>query len=1250
MTGKLLSSVAFVSIMFTAGTAESSVAPQALTLERLKAQSVSFLEDSSNADIAVHELKTTAAAGDVSVRIDGKTYYFTPVYAENASALQTLADIGSVALKKLTDSTGAIYSLKIDGETVYYGYDKDAFPTSGYSLSEISKDEAENASYPVVTKYTRNADNTVTKTYYKVNIPEIGSGNKTKYYKWAKDGEGHLTLVDADASTADIIAKYGENSYSKTFENLSKEYSITDPSLLDTYAYGGAAVYNDTGTNYGDINDTLFSRNHFDGTLILSIKSNRYLYLYGGAISNRGTIGNIIADFIGNYVAGTSEGRYGNYARISAYGGAIYNDENSTIGNITGDFINNYAQSTYSSARGGAIYNYYKSTIGNITGDFINNYAKSTGGNSSARGGAIYNYSSRIGNITGDFINNYAQATYYYSYGGAIYNEGKIGNITGDFIGNYAQSTGTSSSSDVDGGAIYNEGKIGNITGDFIGNYARASAYNALGGAIYNDFSATTGNITGDFINNYAQGTTARGGAIYNHNKSTIGNITGDFSGNYAQGIYAYGGAIYNDYYYSTIGNITGDFIGNYVQATGTNSYLLAYGGAIYNDGYDSPTTIGNITGDFIGNYAKSTGTSSYSYVFGGAIYNYKSTIGNITGDFIGNYAKSTDTSSSSKAYGGAIYNGKTIGNIVNSSFIGNYVSGNEDSAGGAVYSTADLSITADNGASLFDGNYVEKNGVKTSNAVYMVGAEDAAVGLNLSAVNNGTITFNDGINGTNYNINVTGDSTGVVKFNNLVENVNNFNLSSGSITHLGLNGVINVQNMTAETGSTLVGRQSTSASPIITVDVEVDKAANKVNSGAINVAEDVSGDYRVLVNALNPDVLDNKDDAIVPFLFAPNDQEGTASSFSVARVIGSPYLWDTALNLKNEKNGSTWYLNLTDILNPDYKPEEPENPDNDKPSKPVVRPVAPEVIAGMGLHEAAIEQTRSLVRNVRNKVAAGREYCPNCGVYSAEWDGEKLRNGWVLAQGETATIDKPVKMDADIWGVEAGFDVQNDVNNTLGVFASYRKGEYDLNGKADKLRSTIGSEIDIDSYLAGLYYRYDKNMNWLFATVYGGVQQADAKTDDKIAKFDTDGIEFGASIEAGHTFALSNDLTLDPSLGLYYTQVNFDDAKDNLGKEYSWKDVKHLEAELGAKLEKQIDAAKVYVKPSVIQTITSGDSVKITGLNKLSTYDDQTLGRIELGGRYGFTDALSAYGWVNYTFGSDYDATAFGAGVSYSW
>jgi outer membrane autotransporter protein len=270
--------------------------------------------------------------------------------------------------------------------------------------------------------------------------------------------------------------------------------------------------------------------------------------------------------------------------------------------------------------------------------------------------------------------------------------------------------------------------------------------------------------------------------------------------------------------------------------------------------------------------------------------------------------------------------------------------------------------------------------------------------------------------------------------------------------------------------------------------------------------------------------------------------------------------------------------------------------------------------------------------------------------MYSYEWDGRLLRNVWVLAQGESADIEKLVDMEAKIWGIEGGFDIQHDLHNTLGVFASYRKGQYDLSGKGSKLHSNIGSEIDINSYLAGLYYRYDKNFNWLFATVYGGIQEAEIETEDHIAKFDTDGVEFGASIEIGRTIPLANDLTLDPSVGLYYTQVNFDDADDNVGKHYEWEDIKHLEAELGAKLEKQFDNAKVYIKPSVIQTITGDDKVTITGLSKADTYHDQTLGRIEIGGRYGFTDALSAYAWANYTFGSSYDAIALGAGLNYAW
>ena len=955
------------------------------------------------------------------------------------------------------------------------------------------------------------------------------------------------------------------------------------------------------------------------------------LYMYAnpeddGSVTHKSIIKNLQGIFINN---GT-EGNKDDSDYIGATGGAIYN-YNGEIGSIKNSlFANNYAynKSGAGAAWGGAIYNRgATAAIGDIEADFSGNYAKSNGDTS---GGAILNAQAKIGFIKGNFDNNRAVSLNSYSNGGAIYNaSASIKGISGNFVNNYAEGNRDDSRYiGAMGGAIFNNGEIGSIKGgSFVNNYAynKSGASAAWGGAIYNrGATAAIGDIEADFGGNYAKsnGDTS-GGAILNYGTSSaqakIGFIKGNFDNNRAVSLNSYsnGGAIYN--VSASIKGISGNFVNNYDEGNQDDTrYIGAMGGAIFNNG-----EINSIKGgSFVNNYAYNK--SGASAAQGGAVYNFgtAAVIGDIEADFIGNYAKSSEGG----ARGGAISNRATMGKIINSSFINNYVSGTK-AQGGAIYASSDINIVADKGESLFSGNYAETNGVKTSNAIYMSGAD-----LNLSSINNGTITFDDGIDGTNYNINIKTDDSSVIKFNNTVDNVNKLSFGKASVVHLGLNSLINAQDMSLAASSHI--STNSLSSPIITVDVEVDKAQNKVNSGKINLSGDVSGDYRILVNSLNPDVLNNLDDAIVPFLTALNDDANTASSFNIARVIGSPYLWDGAVNVKGEESGSTWYLNLTDTPNPNY----------DR------RLVTPEVIAGIGLHEASIEQTRSVARNVSGKVASGREYCPGCGIYPTSWDSKALRNVWVMAQGESANIDKPADMDAKIWGAEGGFDLQNDVNNTLGVFASYRKGEYDLSGKGSKYYSKLGSEIDIDSYLAGLYYRYDKNMNWLFATVYGGVQQADVKTDDGMSKFDSDGVELGAGLEAGHSFALSKSLTLDPSLGVYYTQISFDKAHDNVGKSYKWDDIKHVEAEAAVKLSQQFENAKVYVKPSLIQTYTDGDSVKISGLNKADTYHDQTLGRIEIGGNYGFTDSLNGYVWSNYTYGSSYDSTAAGLGINYAW
>ena len=553
---------------------------------------------------------------------------------------------------------------------------------------------------------------------------------------------------------------------------------------------------------------------------------------------------------------------------------------------IVGDFVGNYVQNSSGAAKGGAIYNSSGGTIGNITGDFIGNYAQ--GNSYLAIGGAIYNYGT-IGNITGDFIGNYAQSDSKSASSGAIYNYGEIGDITGDFIGNYAQSD----SYDAYGGAIDNYGEIGDITGNFIGNYAIGS-YKAYGGAIDND-GGTIGNITGDFIGNYAQGDYAYGGAIYNDGK--IGDITGDFIGNYAQGDsdYAYGGAIYNGYG-STIGNITGDFIGNYAQSDSDD----ARGGAIYNYG----GTIGNIMGDFIGNYAQG------DYAYGGAIYNDSSgNIGDITGDFIANYAQSD-----SIVLGGAIYNDRgTIGDI-SGSFIGNYATTESDTElalGGAVYTSDDMTFSADNKTIEFTGNYTKDSRGEIPNAIWVDTNNTHTV--TLKARNNGNIVFNDQIDGgafmtgtidrtKQYNLSLTGDKTGNIYFNNDIINADitldevSLNLGRDDVLNqsntLALNsGALNMAN--GAVGSINIPNFALNGTASMSADVDLaNETMDRIEAENYTVSPDSK------LNVTNLHLLSDATKDNVSILFADKELAGNVEYTGVSPIAYSPiYKYDVSYN-----------------------------------------------------------------------------------------------------------------------------------------------------------------------------------------------------------------------------------------------------------------------------------------------------------------------------------------------------------------
>lgn len=824
--------------------------------------------------------------------------------------------------------------------------------------------------------------------------------------------------------------------------------------------------------------------------------------------------------------------------------------------------------------------------------------------------------------VVGDFINNrITVSNSNNALGGAITNgatsavtTGKIGTISGDFIGNSALAT--ASLKQAGGGAIANIGTIGEISGTFVNNFAKG--YYGVGGAIIN--SNTIGSIQGTFIGNYAEGTITRGGAVYNS------------SGSYSNG------STINET--PKIPEIKADFIGNH--ATATNN---AIGGAIYNiAGEDA--TVPDIYGNFIGNYAY-----GIQHARAGAI-DASEGINTITGSFIGNYAESV----TSNSYAGAIFAGK------------------------------DMRFVADGLNNYFTGNYVKDVNGKIYNAIYISGANTPKITFDITG--GGNLYFNDSImGGSPYDVDIIGYNTGKFFMNNYFMNAGNISVKDsmlifnkapytdddgcGSnchgqivakmksdkitpdadadpVTSLSLdNGQFYLYNKYIEN----VRLKNYSASGNSLLHIDVTRQDGKWAADKLTISEEITGNTQVVVYDRTNE--DNRG-ASVLFIEAPKDTDQEGQTPSVFRTYGSPYKWSIAYNYMGETSGSYWYLVGSDTPNDSpligFVPEPIEIDD------PLSLPegAAPEVTAYQGLHAAALEQTRSMTGNIRDKVAANKISVSRCGgVYDEAWNGEDLKSVWISPVYHTATIKSPARTEADIWGLEAGFDVQADIRNKLGVFGSYRKGNYDIDGSRSSLYSTIDSEIDIDSYIAGLYYRHDYKKAWLFATFYGGVQKADISTDDGVES-DSDARQFGGSLEAGYLYDITDTLKLEPSLGISYSRIKFDDIHDDYGKTASYDAVSLTEIEGGVKLEKYIPTedgfAKVYIKPSVVWVETKGSNVSITGLHNVSSYDEGALGRVELGGRYGFSDALSAYGWASYSFGSDYNAASFGAGLNYSW
>ena len=524
--------------------------------------------------------------------------------------------------------------------------------------------------------------------------------------------------------------------------------------------WDGGGIYGDGTSSVLDVGGIYLQGSSFKDISNVTFKDLHATDVAGGIYNSGSTVGDLTNVTFYNVTAERNAGVIYNQGSYSYVNGS-YQQIGGIFGNLNNVkiFNNNSTRETV----GAAIYN--AGTIGNWNGGCLYGFGKKDSGIAnngkfgnisdvefynlhSTNAGGIWNNGGVIGDLSNvKFWNVSAKES-----GGTIWNNATIGNLTNNVIFQ-------NSSSEDSGGAIFNLSKIGNINASFINNSASVN-----GGAIWNN------NTIGDINNSYFNGNhvistdkDATGGAIYNL-KNTFNINNSIFRSNYVKSTNkdAYGGAIvYFDN--SNPKDINADFVSNYAQADNGN----AKGGAIVN--FNKLGTISSSSSTYYNNSAKSVSGDA----FGGFLYN-TGTIDNIKNvTFLNNSVESK----SGKAQGGAIYNVGDIVQLENDSFIGNIAKSSTGIAqGGAIYTLKDMNIVAKDGyTSLFSGNSVTSNSKKEQNAIYVDKSN-----LTLTAKNNGKFVFNDTIDGQNYKLNMTGESTGEIYINNAIKNAD---ISQNNVT-----------------------------------------------------------------------------------------------------------------------------------------------------------------------------------------------------------------------------------------------------------------------------------------------------------------------------------------------------------------------------------------------------------------------------------------------------------------------------------
>ena len=1006
---------------------------------------------------------------------------------------------------------------------------------------------------------------------------------------------------------------------------------------------------------------------------------------FGGAIDNSGSISNIIGDFTGNYTQSNTS---------DAFGGAIYND--GSIGNIIGDFTRNYAQADNGDAFGGAILNSTNGTMSITNSNFYDNYAQTTSGD--AFGGAIYNE----GTLTITADNGVSEFS-----GNKVIHNDENDNQIEDYEAIYNEGSLTLNA--VNNGIIRFDDKINSVSiEDYLSNGGRYDLVSDNAGGYYaydgedleaHLFWTDSGYMLRDYSSIIPEDEVVAGLEQLENQGAQITQQGDDYhivmDGQEMALIKTENGYVQQTLVPAGLPGITitGDDSGRVVfnnevtsmggiNVSGTNVDVNA---GTFDHSLTSSGGVVNINADAGAANSRILSGGTMNVADGAKVLRTEVGTGGMMNVASGGYAEDTTIDDGGKlvaAAGSMLHNmlaggGAELDIDMHSLLTGNIIIDAEAIMGGSYdYSKIFKDEVKDEGSLTLVGGL---NDILTESSLINTTADKR---LNLT---DGKYAVGDGaqvVSGwdqltlkNNAEVKLEGDISLTDASKKLfIENGSILDLAGHSPANYTIQGSVNNDGMVtfshvddeADDVTTIFGNYKAYANAQMTFDI--DPLANK--SDLLRVDGDVSGTTQVVLNVLQPDVRPTKP---IQFVEAENDDVSTGAYFDIYRVIGSAYKWNSLYQ------SGGWYAGTDDIVpdgsssgygdgdtgnmadDPDLEDDAvlpPNFPDKPSSNDDIYQnageaSVVGEAVAYMGLPSAGLEQTRSLLRNVADKVESTKTYHQRCGgFYDCAYDGKDLKNVWVSPIYSYAEADSPYHYEADISGLEAGFDISSDVYNRLGVFASYRHGEYDFDGRGDDYYSKTGAETKIDSYILGLYHRHDRGRYWLMSSLFAGYEDVDMASQDGV-KASTDGLVFGGGIMGGTVYALGNNLTLEPTLGAIYTQIDYDNVKDRYGKEAHYGKLRNLELEASLKLQKTYyrkdGFALVYLRPGVVQNIGSGD-VRVTSLQKVDALENSTLGSLKAGGSLSLNENWSAYFEIGYLFGSGYKNAMMNAGLVYAF